>query len=284
VAPGKEVIIGVCDHASTPTPESAPRRQIKRLSEEAGRLERSSYCSKKNDRITVAFVDEYTLTRECITRLLEELDHTLDVISFAGVADCLQSAKFYHSILYYTPATDVNRYYTPKQRFEIEALVKFAPVIILSLVDHYDAIVEGLQIGAQAFIPVASTTSKQVIEIIHLVKAGGMYVPASLYLQRLDRSGPISPATETCQFSSREWEVLELLMQGKANKTIAFELEVSESTIKAYIKSIMSRLKATNRTEAVCRAYDLRGVGALSRREPYDAAADPAFRYRGPGS
>jgi Bacterial regulatory proteins, luxR family len=74
-------------------------------------------------------------------------------------------------------------------------------------------------------------------------------------------------------------------MRGKPNKTIAFELQMSESTVKVHIKSIMSKMNATNRTEVVCRAYDLAGIGALSRREAYRLCSplpDPIGRYREP--
>jgi DNA-binding NarL/FixJ family response regulator len=49
----------------------------------------------------------------------------------------------------------------------------------------------------------------------------------------------------------REMEVLQLLAQGLANKQIAYELEISEHTVKFHISSIYAKLGVTNRTEAV---------------------------------
>lgn len=53
-------------------------------------------------------------------------------------------------------------------------------------------------------------------------------------------------------FTSRELELLNFLRHGMQNKRIAFELGISQSTVKAHLRSIMMKLKARNRTEAAC--------------------------------
>ncbi|WP_136625483.1 response regulator transcription factor, partial [Mesorhizobium norvegicum] len=59
----------------------------------------------------------------------------------------------------------------------------------------------------------------------------------------------------TGMFTIREAAVVEALKKGKANKIIAYELNLCESTVKVHIRNIMKKLKATNRTEV---AYKLR--------------------------
>jgi DNA-binding NarL/FixJ family response regulator len=56
-------------------------------------------------------------------------------------------------------------------------------------------------------------------------------------------------------FTMRETSVVEALRKGKANKIIAYELNLCESTVKVHIRNIMKKLKASNRTEV---AYKLR--------------------------
>jgi DNA-binding NarL/FixJ family response regulator len=270
VAREEETISGADGHASTSTPGNTDTLmgQPKRLSEESCQSQRSSYSAGRKDTTLIAVVDEHSFTRECITGFLQELDDTLDFISFASSANCLRSTKLYDIILYCDRKANLN-HDENKKSIELEPLVRVAPVILLSSVDHHDAIAKALEIGVRAFIAAASTTPRQVIEIIRLVKAGAIFVPASLYVQRVNGSDSTPPTNGTCEFSPRELKVLEQLMRGKANKTIAFELQMSESTVKVQIKSIMSKLSATNRTEVVCRAYHLAGIGALSRREAY---------------
>jgi DNA-binding NarL/FixJ family response regulator len=50
----------------------------------------------------------------------------------------------------------------------------------------------------------------------------------------------------------RETEVLARLRQGKPNKIIAFELDISESTVKVFVRRILTKLRASNRTEVAC--------------------------------
>ena len=59
------------------------------------------------------------------------------------------------------------------------------------------------------------------------------------------------------QFTRTELAILDRLKLGKANKIIAHELGVSESTVKVHIGRMMKKLKVTNRTQIVCRTYAL---------------------------
>jgi len=52
--------------------------------------------------------------------------------------------------------------------------------------------------------------------------------------------------------TARERDVLLLLAQGRCNKTIASHLDIAVGTVKAHVRTIMSKLKASSRTEAAC--------------------------------
>ena len=58
-------------------------------------------------------------------------------------------------------------------------------------------------------------------------------------------------------FTIRQAQVVEALRRGKANKIIAYELKMQESTVKVHIRSIMKKVKATNRTEVVYKVNDM---------------------------
>jgi DNA-binding NarL/FixJ family response regulator len=80
-----------------------------------------------------------------------------------------------------------------------------------------------------------------------------------LALKMLDELGSaaLAPVPVTSQIlSAREMQVLRLLRQGKANKVIAADLGVSESTVKAHIRHIMNKLGAANRTHILARWSD----------------------------
>jgi DNA-binding CsgD family transcriptional regulator len=67
------------------------------------------------------------------------------------------------------------------------------------------------------------------------------------------------------QFSKREKEVVELLLQGKSNKQIALALGVSQNTVEYHLKNIYKKLQVNSRTEAVLRLGKSVGGDALSK-------------------
>jgi DNA-binding NarL/FixJ family response regulator len=70
-------------------------------------------------------------------------------------------------------------------------------------------------------------------------------------------------ATRTdISFTKRELDLIDLLRSGKPNKLIAHKLDISESTVKAHLRNIMTKLHAKNRTHAVCML-----AGEMDRRQ-----------------
>jgi DNA-binding NarL/FixJ family response regulator len=227
--------------------------------------------------ISIAIIDEHSFTRECITSSLREFGDNLDIASFAACDDCLQSTRThdlvlyhahesvaYHRILYHTHESVAHHADDEEHLACLNKLLKIAPVIILSDVDCPESIVEAFERGARGYIPTASTTVELAIEIIRLVRAGGTFAPrSSLCLQETNPRGAALRSITIHRLTPRQREVLDRLKLGKANKIIAHELGVSESTVKVDIHDIMKKMKATNRTEVACRAYAIatdRGV------------------------
>jgi len=73
-------------------------------------------------------------------------------------------------------------------------------------------------------------------------------------------AAPFEPNTrvrETIGVSDREFEVLTLLAQGRSNKEIARELDVSPNTVKTHVANLYEKLEAKRRTEAILRAREL---------------------------
>jgi DNA-binding NarL/FixJ family response regulator len=208
--------------------------------------------------ISIAVIDEKSFTRECITRCLQALDDRFNIVPFATCEDFLESTES-HDLALYHIREEISKWDRENQKYlSFKKLLNLVPVIILSDIDNPDALIELFESGARGFIPTADTTVAQVIEIIGLVKVGGIFVPlSSLCLRRTKgRSVTAGPASNN-QFTPGELAILDRLKLGKANKVIAHELQVSESTVKLRIGRIMKKLKVTNRTQVVCRAYAL---------------------------
>ena len=208
--------------------------------------------------ISIGVVDEKSFTRECITRSLQALDDRMDIASFATCDDCLQHVGGRDLILYNAREAAADWDHNSEEFLSFKKLLNMMPVIILSDLDCPDSLTEIFESGARGFIPTAHTTLEQLIEIIRLVKAGGTFVPlSSLSLRRTKAQSVTRTTRASYQFTPSELAVLDRLKLGKANKIIAHELGVSESTVKVHIGRIMRKLKVTNRTQIVCRAYAL---------------------------
>jgi len=95
------------------------------------------------------------------------------------------------------------------------------------------------------------------VAAIRLVKDGGTIAPVEpLLANRTRRADPEADETSSA-LTPRQMTVLAHLRQGKANKIIAYELGMSESTVKVHVRNIMRKVKATNRTEVAYRINDM---------------------------
>jgi DNA-binding NarL/FixJ family response regulator len=138
------------------------------------------------------------------------------------------------------------------------------PVAILSDYEDPGSVREAFELGVRGYIP-TSLASPVAIGAVLLVCVGGTFAPTAALLCQEDR--PRSPAGEPLieGFTQRQSQILDCLRRGMANKLIAYELSMCESTVKVHIRNIMKKLKATNRTEV---AYLTRGFfeGATERQ------------------
>jgi DNA-binding NarL/FixJ family response regulator len=217
----------------------------------------TSKIPERNVPIPIAVIDEHSFTRECITESLQEHCNLLDVAAFAACEDCLRSPRTHDLILYHLHESVAARDNGQSVK-NIKKLLEIAPVVVLCDVDCIESILAAFESGARGYIPTQSTAIELAVEIIHLVKAGGTFVPSSVLSPRVMGGECTTPKVITTQqFTPRQTAVLEHLKLGKTNKIIAHELGMSESTVKVHIRNIMKKLKATNRTEVACRAHEL---------------------------
>ena len=132
------------------------------------------------------------------------------------------------------------------------------PVIAMADTDELGEIFQALDCGVRGFIP--STMGISVcVEAVGLVLAGGVFVPASSVAFRTayDASSDAATEQQASFFTNRQSAVVEALKRGKANKIIAYELNMRESTVKVHVRNVMRKLKARNRTEVVYKLNEM---------------------------
>ncbi len=134
-------------------------------------------------------------------------------------------------------------------------------VIVFTAFDNDERIIAALEAGANGYL-LKGAPREDIFNAIRVTMQGGSLlqpVVASKLLRHVGQQ-PVSGSPVAQQSASfealteRELEVLGLLAQGMPNKEIAAHLMISERTAKFHVSSIMGKLGATNRTEAVALA------------------------------
>lgn len=104
---------------------------------------------------------------------------------------------------------------------------------------------QALEAGAAGFVP-KTLSAKSMINAVRFMAMGEQYAPIDFMTAAAEVTA--NPLAE--KLSSRELEVLKGLTEGKSNKEIARDLELTEPTVKLHMKTLFRKLEATNRTQA----------------------------------
>jgi DNA-binding NarL/FixJ family response regulator len=147
------------------------------------------------------------------------------------------------------------------------------PTVIVSAMDDPGVIRRAIQHGASGFIPKSSPISK-IEDGIMAVLDGEVWLPNGIELRDSQLSGnEVGVADAVSNLTPHQFRVLMMLGEGLLNKQIAYQLGVSEATIKAHVTAIFRKMNVKNRTQAVLAVQQLRiDSPALSETPSGDAA------------
>lgn len=206
-------------------------------------------------------IDGRALDRECLARALTSNGIGTDVCAVGSLEQWRQARDRHppvNAILLNMGGRKMTDPASLNELTQLTAEFKSAPVVILSDCDDLPQIFKALEYGARGYIP-TSVGIDICIVALKLAIAGGIFVPASsvLAIRHMIETGPDEEPPLSDMFTLRQAEVVQALRKGKANKIIAYELNLRESTVKVHIRNIMKKLKATNRTEV---AYKLKDI------------------------
>ncbi|MEZ5901028.1 MAG: response regulator transcription factor [Hyphomicrobiaceae bacterium] len=197
---------------------------------------------------TIVVIEERTLFQECLARNLQAKTE-YNVVCASGVEECVELCKLGTVASFLLCISDTRNAYDKCAR--LAELGAHAPTIVVAGDEEAEFIVGAIKSGVKGYIP-TSMTLEAAIAAINFVVAGGVFVPASSLLNsaQVKGSNPASTKSPTnALFTARQASIVEALRQGKANKVIAYELNMCESTVKVHVRKIMRKLKASNRTQ-----------------------------------
>ena len=145
-------------------------------------------------------------------------------------------------------------------------MLKDTPIIVISAVFDRQIVQKTIDIGVSGYIP-KSSSNEVMLSAINLVLAGGVYIPHELLndaqtntefdqsLRSLKDFSSTSDVKNTDKkLTPRQIDVIKGIAKGLPNKLIAYELGLSEGTIKVHMTVILKTLGVVNRTAAVIEA------------------------------
>jgi DNA-binding NarL/FixJ family response regulator len=154
------------------------------------------------------------------------------------------------------------------------------PIVVVSASDRTSDVIRSIDMGAMGFVPKRASNTT-LLEALRLVMSGGIYVPPMTMGPSTDPVPPSPPAPPRASVGAprqpaalaatsgraaaqpkaptlsglgltpRQTDVLALLLQGKPNKLIARDLNVSVETVKDHVAAVLRALNVSSRTQAV---------------------------------
>jgi len=124
------------------------------------------------------------------------------------------------------------------------------PIVVVSANEDPAAIRRAVELGVAGFIP-KSQSAEAIRETVRNALAGGAWTPPALEAacEADQRSAELMKKLTT--LTPQQIRVLTMLSEGLLNKQIAYELNVSEATVKAHVSAILQKLSVESRTQAV---------------------------------
>jgi len=197
-------------------------------------------------------IDDHPLFREGLAMLMTQAFPELQLRQAGGIAEALECISTEGDIA--LALLDLGLPDSAGLQ-GIERLREHAPqvtVVVLSANEAPETVLAAIDAGAAGFIPKTSRLGAMQTAL-RVVLDGGVYLPDAV----LGRSSSEPEADPTLGLSPRQLDVLKLLIEGKPNKLICRELDLSESTVKTHLAAIFRKLNASSRTQAVVAAARL---------------------------
>ena len=211
----------------------------------------------------ILVADNHTLFREGFSRQLqrfEALTELQEVIDYASITRLAEQKKTFDLLFI---DKDVLGADWKEKLQSLKTVFPQSRLVMMSESEDQNDIIDAFDLGATGYITKLSPDSL-IINALHLIMDGNSYVPPAVLkgLKKTVRaSGEGRILTHTLpngkNLTFRQSQVLQHLSNGLSNKQIAYEMNVSEATVKLHINALLRHLHVENRTKAVVTAQRL---------------------------
>jgi len=239
----------------------------------------------------VLLIDDHPLILTALQSVIKGMGDDVTVVAVDGAVGAraaLKEAADFDLVLLDLALADADGF---DLLVELRAAYPAVPVVVVSASERSSDVIRAIDSGAMGFVP-KRASNDALFAALHTVMSGGIYLPDQMVgLRPGDRAAPAEVDTapdvmrigeqarpeahqqvaslEKIGLTPRQNEVLALLLQGKPNKLIARELNLSVETVKDHVAAVLRALNVSSRTQAVV------AVGQMTRQ---GAAAGPRHR------
>ncbi len=206
----------------------------------------------------VLIADDHALFRDGLSLNLERLDSTVVIFQAGSYSQALKILEEEKNLDLVIIDLDMPDMLWEEGLAELRQKSNGARYVIISASEDNRDIRKSLEQGISGYIPKRSDT-KVLNAALKLILDGGTYFPPSVLESRTSASKDSLPVErpKSKVLTNRQFEVLSLIAQGMSNKQIAYELGVSEATVKLHINAMLRSLGVNNRTQAVITAQKM---------------------------
>lgn len=200
--------------------------------------------------LTIIIADDHPLFRGALRQALGQIANTTLMIE-AGTFEAAREAAAAHPeadlLLLDLAMPGVSGF---SGLMSLRAEFNSLPIMIVSATDDAATIRRALELGASGFIS-KSSGLEDIRHAVETVLAGDVWAPEHGCTSSEEDPALLELIERLKTLTPQQTRVLSMLAEGLLNKQIAYELGVSEATIKAHVSAILLKLNVDSRTQAV---------------------------------
>ena len=229
----------------------------------------------------VLLIDDHPLILSALQNIIQGLSENVSVVAASSARmarETLAQDSAFDLVLLDLRLGDADGF---DVLIEFRAAYPALPVVVVSASDRTSDVIRAIDLGAMGFVP-KRASNDTLFEALSMVMSGGIYVPPmdmgdesgtdiyvdttpgglrSVRQNAFDNGYQSHAPLESLGLTPRQTEVLGLLLQGKPNKLIARDLNLSVETVKDHVAAVLRTLNVSSRTQAVL------AVGQMSRQQ-----------------
>ena len=194
--------------------------------------------------------DDHSLYREALISALQPLFENVDIIQSDGLdstLEALQQHSDFDLVLLDLNMPGCDSFYG---LIRVSQDFPKVAVAVVSASDSVEVVCKVMNLGAKGFIP-KSTPTIVIAEALKQIMDGKNWFPEDMQTDIEDYVPAIDIAKLVGELTPKQFRVLRLLQNGLLNKQIAFDLSITEATVKAHISAIFRKFNVNTRTRAV---------------------------------